>query len=78
MSRRIITPSRARRTGARRLLKALSARLRQELPGIEAFPFGRWVLHLHPTACMIYLFCLLMCTTQLLGLYVYLPGLGTL
>ena len=27
---------------------------------------------------MIYLFCLLMCTTQLLGFYVYLPGLGTL
>lgn len=76
MSRRLIRP--VRQSRIKRLRRAVSARLKQELPGTEAFLFGRWVLRLHPTACMVYLFCLLLCTTQLLGLYVYLPVLGTL
>ena len=66
------------RLKTRRLVHALRARVLQALPGLEAYPFGRWMLRVHPTACMVYLFFLLLCTTQLLGLYVHLPIIGEL
>ena len=59
-------------------LRRLTGRLREEYPGLFASPVGKAVRTVHLSACMIFLFCLLLCLTQLFGLYVYLPAVGEL
>ena len=69
------------RTAAGRLGQAARQTLRRLarfFPGLFASPLGRSVRTLHLSACMVYLFFLLLLLTQLFGFYVYLPVLGEL